>query len=197
MLGGLLSAGLFLPGRRLARIVALGIVPVVAISPELGPAGLRLAWAALWGFTAWLVGRPRRAGAAPPRPAAGLESGSIGLLLGLALLTLLVVAVGRQYLAAAETRAASLGAALIGFGLIQLMLRRDILRGAAGFATLGTGLQVLDRGARWATLTADETAAAATLAATALAVFLAGRIAWTRERDAGSAWMGDAHELHD
>lgn len=196
-LGGLLVIGVLLPGRWVARGIGIGIALVATVSPELGPGALRAAWAALWILTAWLVGRHRVTGGTRPRPVAGLESGTIGLLLGLALLTLLIVAVGRQNLAAAETRGASLGVVVIGLGLLQLMLRRDILRGAAAFATLGTGLQVLDRVAREATMSVDETAAPLVLLATVLTVLLVARIAWVRERDAGSAWMGDAHELHD
>src|SRR5213593_686800 len=139
----LLGLVAFVPGRRVARFVAAALALAVPLSTEVGvPANLRYAWAGLWLLVAWCVGasNPQPAKSRPARPG-GAESGAIGLLLGLALLTLLVSAVARQDLADTEARHASYGVLLIVVGLLHLMLRRDVLRALLGFGSLGLGLQ--------------------------------------------------------
>jgi hypothetical protein len=72
-----------------------------------------------------------------------------------------------------------------------------VTRGAFAVATMGLGLQALEQAARDGALPSGEPAGAAIWAGTALAVALAARVARVREREAGSAWVSDAHDLHD
>src|SRR5262249_29208026 len=131
-----------------------------------------------------------------PRPG-GVESGTVGLLLSSALLVLLIVALGRQDLPPELTRPTAIGLLLLVAGLAHLMLRRDSLRGAMAFPTVGFGLQWLDHAVRVVVLEAGDVPEGAVLFATVLAVALATRVALVRQRDAGSAWVGFAHDLHD
>jgi hypothetical protein len=118
-------------------------------------------------------------------------------MLGVTLLALLVAAIARQDLPAAEGRAASLGLALLCLGLLHLMLRRDAQRAMVAFATLGMGIQVLEHVAAGARLPGDPGRPWLAAVATAIAVTLAARLATIREQDAGSTWVSDAHDLHD
>ncbi|MBI5710465.1 MAG: hypothetical protein HZC42_09210 [Candidatus Eisenbacteria bacterium] len=187
------------PGHATARFAALGIAVAVPFLPEVSPlAALRAAWALLWLAVAWQAGRGTdRARSPAPARFGGLESGTIGLLLAPLLLVVLVGAVARLDLPADATRRASYGASLLCLGLLHLMLRRHALRSAIAFAALGLGLQVLEGAARAGQLAGDAAPAAAVLLATALAVALVVRVARGRERHAGSAWVNDAHDLHD
>src|SRR5262249_39600712 len=136
-----------LPGRRGSGIACVGLAVAALIAPD--PAGQpllatfaeRSAWAALWVALAGAVTRlppdPDRVGALRR---GGMESGTVGLLLGLALLTLLVAALARADLDERLSRESSYALLLISLGLIHLMLRRHVLRAAVAFATLGFGL---------------------------------------------------------
>jgi hypothetical protein len=126
-----------------------------------------------------------------------VESGAIGVMLGVVLASLLMAAVARQDLLPPASRATSYGVLLLCIGLLHLMLRRDTLRSMVAFATLGLGLQVLERIARGAAIPEDDSLRGMVLLATMIAVTLSARLAWVRERDAGSAWVSDAHDLHD
>ncbi len=195
----LLLTAVFVPGHATARLSALGIAVAVPFLPEVTPlAVLRGLWVLLWLAVAWQAGRPTDLprGPASARPG-GLESGTIGLLLTPLLLVVLVGAVARLDLSADATRRASYGASLLCLGLLHLMLRRHALRSAIAFAALGLGLQVLEGAARAGQLAGDAAPAGGVLLATALAVALAVRVARGRERHAGSAWVSDAHDLHD
>jgi hypothetical protein len=77
------------------------------------------------------------------------------------------------------------------------MLRRDALRATVSFASIGLGLQWLERAVREATLEGRELPVGWVLLATAVAIVLAARTAGVRERDAGTAWVSHAHDLHD
>jgi hypothetical protein len=77
------------------------------------------------------------------------------------------------------------------------MLRRDTMRATVAFAALGSGLQVLQAAAAATLLARDVLGSYDVLLATAAAVALADRIARVRQQDAGSAWVSDAHDLHD
>jgi hypothetical protein len=195
----MLAASMLLPGRRIARLTAALVAIAVLFLDELGlPLALRVPWAVLWAIVAW------RAGVAPsPRPGVaawrpgGVESGAVGLLLALALLALLVAAVARQDLSPDFSRRASYGLLLMCLGLLHLMLRRDVMRATVGFASLGIGLQVLERAARSTLLPESAPNPALVLLSTAIVVGLTARLAHVRERDAGSSWVSEAHDLHD
>jgi hypothetical protein len=170
--------------------------------PFLGEAGPRwpigVAWTLLWAGVAWRAGAGGRAVRNPvaARPG-GVESGTVGLLLGLVLLALLVAAVARQDLSPEDGRRASYGLLVMCLGLLHLMLRRDALRATVAFAALGLGLQVLEAAARATLLAPEARDPGHVLVATAAAVALADRLARVRQQDAGSAWVSDAHDLHD
>ena len=194
---GLVVLSLLIPGRRLARTLAAALAGVVWLMPGLDSLGVRAAWCALWVLVAVVLGgadRDRSTGATRP---SGVESGVVGLLLGGALFVLLVVAIGRQDLPAEPTRQASVGFLLVAAGVAHLMLRRDVRRATMSFAILGFGLQVLERAASSATLEGSDVPLAAAPLATAITVLLAARAAAVRQRDAGSAWVSQAHDLHD
>jgi len=70
------------------------------------------------------------------------------------------------------------------------------LRSAAS-GSLGLGLQVLESAAREAQVFVALNPGGAVLLATVLASSLAMRVAASRERLAGTAWVSDAHDLHD
>jgi hypothetical protein len=199
LLTPLLFTGLLvgLPGRASARFLAFAIAAGVFIAPELIPApGLHAAWIAIWVAIGWTVGR----GGPTPRASRRLgllESGAIGLLIGVALLVILLATFGRQDLPHDETRRTSLGLALVVLGLLHLMTRRHTVRAAAGLAAMGLGLQIVDVVA-WETLAFRAHGPSPAIAgATAIAAALAVRIGRIRERVATSPWVGDAHDLHD
>jgi len=200
LLGGpaIAIVALLLPGRAIARVLALGMAACLALVPGFDPPLLRAAWVALWLGVAAVSGARRDE---PPHGrasrAAGVESGAIALLLGGVLLALVLVALGREDLPAEVTRPAAIGFTLVAAGVAHLMLRRDALRGAFAFAVAGCGLQWLDHAARLVVIDAAALPEATLLLATALAVALAVRLAWVRQRDAGSAWVTHAHDLHD
>ena len=75
--------------------------------------------------------------------------------------------------------------------------RRHIRRAMVGFAALGLGLQMLDGAAQGAQLDPSAATSGGVLLGSWLAVILALRVAGTRERYAGTAWVSDAHDLHD
>jgi hypothetical protein len=62
---------------------------------------------------------------------------------------------------------------------------------------MGLGLQVLEGAAETAQIGPTPGASIAVLLATALSVGLALRVAMAREQHAGTAWVSDAHDLHD
>ena len=196
---GFLTLGTLLPGGRAARLAALGVAAGIPLLRELAVAPwMVVGWTALWAFVAWRSGSDPESA---PRPLAAtrgvLESGTVGLLLGLLLLALLVAAVARQDMSPEDGRRASYGAALLGVGLLHLMLRRHLQRSSLGFAALGLGLQVLNGAARDAQVQRVPSSGGGVLLATFLAIALTTRIASGRERHAGTAWVGDAHDLHD
>ena len=195
---GFLVLAVFLPGRGAARLTALGVALCLPLVRELEvPPQLLVVWVVLWIAIAWQAGRVT-AGARRSLTTrlGGMEPGTVGLLIGIALLALLFAAVARQDLAPEETRRVAYGLLLIDLGLLHLMLRRHALRAAVAFGALGLGLQVLDGMAR-----AGEVGAAAStpgvVLATAVAVAVAVRLAGSRERAAGTAWITDAHDLRD
>ena len=189
---------MLLPGRAVARTASIAIALAVPVLPELGTIAVRVWWLALWLGVAIVSGvKHDLAPRGEASRSGGVESGAIGLLLGGALLVLMIVGLGRQDLPPELTRPATAGMLLITAGLAHLMLRRDALRGAMAFATIGLGLQWLDAAVRLVVLEADELPAGAVLFATAVAVVLASRVAFVRQHDAGSAWVSHAHDLHD
>lgn len=195
----LLAAVAFLPGLKVARLAALGVALSIPFLRELGaPPLLTAAWSALWLVVAWAAGVPEGQARRPlAARRGGLEAGTVGLLLGLVLLALLIAAVARQDLSPEDARRASYGALILSLGLIHLMTRGHARRGGVAFASLGLGLQVLDGAARAAQVPETLPPGGAVLLATAIAVALAMRVAISRERLAGTAWVSDAHDLHD
>ena len=196
---GFLMISLLLPSVRVARLAAVGVAISILFVGELGVSPrLSIAWSALWMLIAWSTrgreGAARRPLAAAP---AVLESGTVGLLLGVALSALLVAAVARQDLSPEEARRASYGVLLLMLGLVHLMLHAHVRRAGLAFGALGLGLQVLENTARDAQVIDIVEPGGSVLLATVLAVALAVRVATSRERLAGTAWVSDAHDLHD
>ena len=189
-----------MPSRVAARVGALGVALSLALNPELMPGGrLRWGWIALWTLIAWRIGGAPRL---KPQTSAGrrlglLETGTVGLLLGLALLALLLIAIARQDLPSDPGRRASYGVVVLCLGVLHLMMRRHTVRAAVGLATLGFGLQILERVARDALIPGPTPTPYGLLLATGLACALAVRVGRTRELVATSPWVGDAHDLHD
>ena len=196
---GFLAAAAFLPGAGVARLAALGVALTIPFLRELGgSAPLTAAWCALWLLVALGMGMPEGVARRPlAARRGGLEAGTVGLLLGLVLLALLIAAVARQDLSPEDARRASYGVLVLSLGLIHLMTRSHARRAGVAFASLGLGLQVLDGAARAAQVPGTLPPGGAMLLATAVAVALALRAAVGRERLAGTAWVSDAHDLHD
>lgn len=195
---GFLVLAVFLPGRGPARLAALGVALCLPLVRELEvPPHLLAAWVALWIVIAWQAGRVT-AGARRSLTTrlAGMEPGSVGLLIGAALLALLLAAVARQDLAPEEARRVAYALLLIDIGLLHLMLRRHALRAAVAFGALGLGVQVLDGMARAADIGVPPSSPGIVLA-TAVAVGMAARLAGSRESAAGTSWVTDAHDLRD
>jgi hypothetical protein len=195
----LLLLTLFVPGRFVARPATVLVALAMPWLPELGPPPLVAGWALLWLFVAWHAGAAPHGGAAgnAPRPGGGAEPGLVGFAVGLALLALLIAGIARQDLAPEDGRRASWGLLVLGLGLLHLMVRRHAQRALVGFASMGLGLQMLHGAARGAELPNTLPGRALILVATAMTVALATRIARGRECVAGSAWISDAHDLHD
>jgi hypothetical protein len=193
---GLLMLTLFVPGRFAARPATVLVALSMPFIPELGPPALVAGWLVLWLIVAWLAGGGTDAGSAP-RPGGGAEPGVVGFAVGLALLALLIAGVARQDLAPEDGRDVSWGLLVLGLGLLHLMVRRHAERALVGFAAMGLGLQMLHGAARGAELPDALPARGLILAATAIAIALVTRIARGRTRVVGSAWISDAHDLHD
>ena len=198
-LPGAMLAATLLPGRQLARGAALvGAAGVLFLNEMAVPWWVRGAWVLLWLAIAWQSGLPARAdllSAAPRRRA--LEAGAVALPLGVAMLALLLAAVWRQTFEPDDARRASLGALLVGLGLLHLMMRRHVRRAALAVGALGVGLELLTAAARAADVAHEGAPAGSALLAAALGVTIVTRIADGRERYAGSLYVSDAHELQD
>jgi hypothetical protein len=190
-----------LPGRRIAGVAALAVAIAVAMCVELAaPWIVRAGWAALWLAVAWQVGSEGIEAARTRRARrGGFEAGVIALPLGAGLALMLLAAVSRQAqtLSALDARRASLGALVLGAGLLHLMMRRHARRALVAFAALGLGLELLAASARMADVTHAGSPPGGALLATVVAVALVRRIAMARERWARSPLVSDAHELHD
>ncbi len=188
-----------LPGRRVASAAALLLAVGAAALDELPlPPLVRAGWVALWLFVAWQSGARADTGGRPAlRRRGALEAGAVALPLGLGLLVLLLVALTRQDLVPLEARRASLGALLVGMGLLHLMLRRHIRRALVAFGALGLGLELLAAAARAADVLHAGPPPGVALLGTMFALGLTHRLAGARERYAGSPLVSDAHELHD
>jgi len=188
-----------LPGRAAARAAALAVALAAALLAELAaPWYVRAGWPLAWLLVAWIAGAPdARAAATRARRRATFEAGLLALTLGLAIVLLLLVAASRPLLDPPDARLTSLGALLVGFGLLHLMLRRHLRRALVAFAALGLGLELLAAAARATDALHAGAPAGVALAATLVGLALAHRLAGSRERYAGSPYVADAHELHD
>ncbi len=198
-LPGAMLVATLLPGRQLARIAALvGAAGVMLLSELAVPWWVRVAWVLLWLGIAWLSGvadRPELSSPSPRRR--GVEAGAVALPLGLALLALMLAAVWRQTFEPDDARRASLGALLVGLGLMHLMMRRHVRRATLAVGALGVGLELLTASARTADVAHEGPPAGSAWLAALLVITLVTRIADGRERYAGSAFVSDAHELQD
>ncbi len=188
-----------LPGRRTTAAVAVAVAIGVAGLDELGaPSFVRAGWVTLWLVVAWQSGsRGHDGDRARPTARGAFEAGAVALPLGLGLVLLLLAALSRQGLANADARRASLGALILGAGLLHLMLRRHARRALVAFAALGLGLELLAASARAADVLHEGPPSGAALAGALALVALTSRIVDARERFAGSPLVSDAHELHD
>ena len=192
-----LVLAIVLPGRGIAAVLALLLAVTVPVSGMV-PATLAPGWALLWLAVAAVLWRAARAGMRRPAEGrGGLESTLAGLLLGVPFFALLAVAIARQDLPIDTTRAATVGVLDLSLGLVHLMVRRHLLRSALGWGFVGVGLQALQNAS--ARVLPPDLAPPAGLALIATAVMLALvlRIALARARWVGSAWLSDAHDLHD
>ena len=194
----LLLVAVLVPGRVMARLATLGLAASLPFLPGAGAsAWVTVGWVLLWLAIAWLAGLPSSRTARSGARWGGLESGAVGLLLGAALLALLIAVVARLDLGAALTRQCSFGVLLVGLGFLHLMLRRHAVRAATAFAAMGLGLQLLQGAVRAVVTTGGAPPEGLPLVATVLVVVLAARIGAARNNTAGSAWVSDAHDLHD
>jgi hypothetical protein len=187
-----------IPGRAMARIASIGIAATLPYLRELELSiPLFAGWLALWLVIAVLAGRadPAPVTGGVERPG-GLEPGSVGLLVGGALLVVLLAAVTRQDLEPEPTRRATLAVMMVALGLVHLMVRRQIHRAAVAFGAFGLGLELLEALARSREVV-TRAPGPEVLLATAVAVALTARIARDREALAGNAWVSAAHDLHD
>jgi uncharacterized membrane protein YidH (DUF202 family) len=198
-LPGAILVATLLPGRVLARGASLACALAVGLLDEMAvPWWARGTWVLLWLAIAWQAGLPERADLLPqPARRRGFEAGAVALPLGIALLALMLAAVWRQTFQADDARRASLGALLLGLGLLHLMMRRHVRRASLAIGSLGVGLELLTASARAADVAHEGAPAGAALLATALAILIVARLAAGRERYAGSAFVSDAHELQD
>lgn len=188
-----------LPGRAIARLAALAVAVAVALLAELAaPWWVRAGWPLLWLLVAWRAGAADEPGAGARAAGRGaVESGLLALTLGIAIALLLLAGASRQALAPGDARLTSLGALLVAFGLLHLMLRRHLRRALAAFAALGLGLELLAAAVRSQDALHAGPPAGGALGAALVAMALAHRVAGAREHFAGSPRVGDAHELHD
>jgi hypothetical protein len=193
-----LSLACVLPGRPIARATAITFAIASLLMPEIGEPPIRLGWAVLWGVVAAAAGGSALAEGGPRTGKRGaVEAGAVGMLLGLGLLVILVVAIAGQGLPPQRTRQASYGVFLMGTGLVHLMLGRDVVRGAVSFAAIGLGLHWLERAAGDAVLAEDEPFGVMAFAATAAVVVLCMRIVAVRRLAGGTPSVSHAHDLHD
>jgi len=194
----LLLVAVLVPGRVMARLATLGLAVSLPFLRESGAsAWVTAGWVLLWLAIAWRAGLPSSRTARSGTRLGGLESGTVGLLLGAALLALLIAGVARLDLDDALTRQCSFGVLLVSLGFLHLMLRRHAVRAVTAFAAMGLGLQLLQGAVRTVVTTGGAPPDGLPLVATTLAVVLAARIGAVRNTTAGSAWVSDAHDLHD
>ncbi len=195
----LMIAAIALPGRRVSMMLAFGMAlaaPLSGAIPARWP--VAVGWGLLWAVIGAVVRRSAPAGVKRPVERAGaFESTFIGLMLGAPLFALLALAIARQDLSVPVTRAAVLGTLYATLGLVHLMVRRHVLRSALGWAFVGFGLQALQGATREALPAVFAPPAAGVLLATSVTVALVLRLGFARARTAGSAWLSDAHDLHD
>jgi hypothetical protein len=193
------TLSLALPGRGAARIGALGVALALPFVPDGGPAWRVALWCALWALVAWRAGRDADVPVARARRAllGGLESGAVGLAIGLALLVLLLAGLARADLGAVSDRRTASALLVLGLGLTHLMLRRRARRAMVSFAAMGLGVQMLESAARAVQGPGARDSGPAVLAATALAVALVDRLAAARDHAVGSDRIALAHDLHD
>jgi hypothetical protein len=193
-----LTLAIVLPGRRPSAFACFGLAAAALLTPGAEGVFHRLAWMLLWLLLASSILRARPDPPADPTMRrGGLESGAVGLLLGVALMLLLIVAVARQNLDEAPTRDSSYALFLVTLGLLHLMLRRHVSRAAVAIGAMGLGLDRLMLAAEAQQLPGAPVPTLAVWIGTALAVALVLRIGRLRLEGGGGAWVSGAHDLHD
>ena len=109
----------------------------------------------------------------------------------------MLAAVWRQTFEPDDARRASLGALLVGLGLLHLMMRRHVRRAPIAWARWASGSSCSPRPrAPWTSRTRARPRAARCWRQHS-AITIVTRIADARERYAGSPFVTDAHELQD
>ena len=197
----LLILSAFIPGQRIRQVTALGVTVMIPLLRELGAAPpLAAGWFLLWLLLGlWSPGDPEDTARRPlAKVGGGVETGTVGLALGLVLALLC-------------DRGRGAPGHVAGGDAARIVRRghagaRDPAPDAAPAHPAG------DDGLRgdglWASrcstappkgaqIQAAPTSAEALLAATWLAVVLALKVTVSRERYAGTGWVSDAHDLHD
>ncbi|HTO89872.1 MAG TPA: hypothetical protein VMJ70_01955 [Candidatus Sulfotelmatobacter sp.] len=195
----LMVAAILLPGRRAAIAVAFALAIAVPVSDAAGEGwATNLGWGLLWAGVGLVLVRGSGSGMRRPvEGAGGFESSVIGLMLGIPFCALLTLAIARQDLSSGLTRTATIGVLYLTLGLIHLMVRRHVLRSALGWGFVGFGLQVLEGAVRATLPPALAPPSGVALLATFVTLALVLRLGLARARWVGSAWLSDAHDLHD
>jgi hypothetical protein len=177
---------------------AVGLAPLpVLVRPGVWSDPYAWLWALAGVGIGVRVAQSPREAPGRPRARAGVEMALLATLLVGASGVALLFALAQQPFAPDDVRDATLGIVLVALGLMHLLLRRHLARGALGFFTVGAGLAILGRVANGALPAPHALGAAAVLATTLVAAVVALRSAHTRAEAAGSVWIGAAHDLHD
>ena len=192
-------AAILLPGRRTAIAMAFALAVAVPLSGAVpGGPWRQWGWAVLWSVVGLVLVRGSGSGMSRPvERAGGLESSLIGLMLGVPFFALLTLAIARQDLAIGTTRTATVGVLYVTLGLIHLMVRRHVLRSALGWGFLGFGLQVIESATLASLPRGIAPSSGYLFVGTAVTLALVLRLGLSRARWVGSAWLSDAHDLHD
>jgi hypothetical protein len=195
---GFLVLTILLPGRRTARLGAIGVALAISVTPDLfAESWIGPSWTVLWLLIAVLAGGGPPREPLPARPGTWFEGGTVGALLVIALLALLLGAVSRQDLSADLARRSGLGVAAVGLGLLHLVLRLNIRRSIVAWGAIGLGIELLSGAADGLLFQEHVVARGSVLLATAIVLALVVRISTTRIHIGAGGRVSEAHDLHD